>query len=59
MDGLGEYDSPCDCNEADFSLWSTDEARSAEACRSTPGRDWCATLDHTSDDSIRDERCET
>ena len=59
MDGPGSYASPCDCEEADYSLWQTDEARSAEACRSTPGRDWCATLDHTSDDSIRDERCET
>ena len=60
MDGPGgAYDSPCECNEADFVLWREEESRSAEACRSTPGRDWCATLDHTSDDSIRDERCET
>jgi hypothetical protein len=57
MDGSG-YDSPCDCDEADFSLWSTAESRSADACRSTPGRDWCATLDHTNDEAIRDLRCE-
>ena len=52
---MSNYTDACACREEDWLLWSEKAARSPEVCRNATGLDWCASLDHTSDDAILQE----
>ena len=37
--------------------WESDQSRSRRECNKIPGLEWCASLDHTSDNEINEARC--